>query len=124
MKQYSNDFRKKVIEYCKRCNNKSKTAETFSISRKTVISWMGLEKEGKLYEYKKPVGQSSKVNLKTLEEYIINNPQAYYREIGEEFNISTSQAQYLVVKLGFKIKKKTKIQRSKWRKTKRVYRKN
>ena len=124
MKQYSNDFRKKVIEYCKRCNNKSKTAETFSISRKTVISWMGLEKEGKLYEYKKPVGQSSKVNLKTLEEYIINNPQAYYRETGEEFNISTSQAQYLVVKLGFKIKKKTKIQRSKWRKTKRVYRKN
>lgn len=113
MKQYSNDFRKKVIEYCKRCNNNSKTAETFSISRKTVISWMKLEKEGKLYEYKKPVGQSSKVNLKTLEEYIINNPQAYYREIGKEFNISTSQAQYLVVKLGFKIKKKTKIQRSK-----------
>jgi len=113
MKQYSNDFRKKVVEYYDKCNNKSETAETFSISRKTVIDWIKLEKEGKLYEYKKPVGQSSKVDLIKLEEYIVNNPQVYYREIAEVFKISVSQAQYLAVKLGFKIKKKTKIQRSK-----------
>lgn len=109
MKQYSNDFRKKVVEYYEKCANKSKTAETFSISRKTVIDWVKLEKDGKLYEYKKPIGQKSKVDTEKLEEYIINNPQAYYREIGEKFRISTSEAQYLAVKLGFKIKKKTKI---------------
>jgi len=108
MKQYSNDFRKKVVEYYEKCDNKSKTAETFSISRKTVMDWVQLKKEGKLYEYKKPVGQKSKVDIDRLEDYIISNPQAYYREIGEEFNISTSEAQYLAVKLGFKIKKKDK----------------
>ncbi len=119
MKQYSNDFRKKVIEYYKKCNNKSKTAETFSISRKTVIDWVKLEKEGKLHEYKKPVGQKSKVDLEKLEEYIISNPQAYYREIGKAFKISTSLAQYLAVKLGFKIKKKDKNTKRQMKKNKK-----
>ncbi len=64
MKQYSNDFRKKVVEHYKKSNNKTNTAETFSISRTTVLNWVKLDQNGKLYEYIKPVGQSSKVDLK------------------------------------------------------------
>ena len=119
MKQYSNDFRKKVVEYYDKCNNQSETARIFSISRETLRQWLNQRIEGKLYEYVKPVGQSSKVDLIKLEKYIIDNPQAYYREIAKVFKISVAQAQYLVVKLGFKIKKKVKNTKKQMKKSKK-----
>ena len=111
MSRYSNDLRQRVVDFAKQNNSKTKTSNTFRISRPTIDLWLKLDKEGKLEEVKDfHHGKLSSVDLNEFQEYINQNPDKYYREIGEHFNIGKSQAQRLAVKLNITVKKTDYLQ--------------
>jgi transposase len=101
-----------VVDFTKqKGNSKTKTSNTFKISRPTIDLWLKLDKEGKLDEVKDfHRGKTSGVDLVEFQEYINQNPDKYYREIGENFNIGKSHAQRLAVKLNITVKKTNYLQ--------------
>ena len=107
MKRYSNNLRKKVMDYLKEIkNNISKTSKVFNIKRDTIYSWSKLEKEWKLFEIKsKNWWRKSKLDYEAIKKYVLSNPDRYNYEIAEVFNTSTSNIQRILVKLGFTVKK-------------------
>lgn len=107
MSRYSNDLRKKVINFYQAGNSKSTTARTFGISRPTLDSWISLKEEGKLCNIKEyHHGRISIVNLEDLKKHIDNHPDAYLRELEQVFPLQKSQlANLLRDKLGLTRKK-------------------
>lgn len=107
MSRYSNDLRKKVIDYFNLGNSKSKTSDIFNISRQTLDFWIKLDKEDKLFEIKKyQHGFKSSVDLDEFKRYVDENSDKYYHEIAKEFKIKKSQAHRIVkTKLNYTVKK-------------------
>lgn len=106
MARYSNDLRKKVIEYIKLGNTKENTIKTFNISRDTIFKWIKLDNQNKLFVIDKtPRGRKSRVDIIKLEECLEQNPDIYYTELAKVFNISKSQIHNIVIKLGYRNKK-------------------
>jgi putative transposase len=109
MTRYSNDLRKKVIEYIKLGNSKQNAIKIFNISRDTLFKWIKLDIENKLFEIdKSPRGRKSRVDIIELEKYLQQHPDVYYIELAKIFNISKSQIHNIVTKLGYRNKKNKK----------------
>lgn len=82
---YSEDFRKRTIEYRKEGHTLEKTSEVFKVSITTIRKWeKQLREEGNL-KTKTPKRPFKKIAPDKLKKYIEEHPDAYLREIAEEF---------------------------------------
>ena len=94
---YPTKYRERTIEYRKAGHTLEETHQTFKVSISTIRKWeKQLEKEGHLE--KKPLHRSyKKVNPEKLKAYVVEHPDAYQKEIAEEFSCSAT-AIYLAMK--------------------------
>ena len=105
-KAYSNDLRKRVIEYVKEGNTQVSAAEIFKISKSVVNAWWKRYRETGSCESKPKLGSKGKINQEELENYVESNPGLTLKEIGAAFQASGTAIFKRFKKAGFKYKKK------------------
>ena len=82
---YDIKFRRRAIEYWNDGHTKQETAETFKVSTYALQAWKNqLNKTGDLSP-KKRREVWKKIDPAKLKEYIKQNPDAYLKEMAEEF---------------------------------------
>jgi len=103
---YSEDLRKKVIEYLSRGHSQREARDVFGITLTTVNRWHQLYiKTGKV-EDKKPCRGFKKLDPVKLQEYVDKNPDAYLTEIGEAFGCTESSVRKAFKRLKITHKKR------------------
>jgi len=106
--QYPEIYRKRVIEYRQAGHTLKDTHEIFQISIRAIQNWKKrLAKTGEIKN--KPVKRSfKKLDPEKLKTYIENHPDAYLKEIAQEFGCSAPAVLKALRRMGFTRKKKTK----------------
>jgi transposase len=105
---YSEDLRKKVIKYLEAGHSQREAKEVFSISLSTVNKWhQKYERTGDI-KNKVPSRTFKKVDPQKLQAYVQEHPDAYLKEIAEEFNCSDMSIHRALKKLGITRKKRQK----------------
>ena len=85
---YDSKFRRRALEYWEDGHTQRETAKVFKISTFTLQGWKSqLKNTGKL-ESKKRVETWRKIEPSRLRAYVTEHPDAYLREIAEEFGCS------------------------------------
>ncbi|WP_425362819.1 IS630 transposase-related protein [Candidatus Tisiphia endosymbiont of Hybos culiciformis] len=103
---YSEDLRKKVINYVARGNSQRSAAKIFDIHKNTISRWnVRKRKEGTILA-KARLGFKSKVDKQKLADFVENNSNMRLQDIGKEFGIARSQTGRILKELGFSYKKK------------------
>lgn len=102
---YSLDLRKRVIKFVENGGTQEDAAFTFDISHKTVTNRVRKKREGDLAP-KSRIPKPRKINYDRLKEYIKENPDAYLREIAEEFRVSLQAIFYACKRLRITLKKR------------------
>ena len=113
---YSQDFRKKVIEYVNKGNSCHSTSIKFEISSNTVMNWYKRCKSEGNYLPRKVRGKKGRVSEQDVVTYVKNNPNFILLEMGKHFGMSAPGALYWLRKLGFSYKKSLYLLGSKRRK--------
>jgi transposase len=103
---YSEDLRKKVIEYLSNGHSQRSSSRAFSISLSTVNKWH--QKHKRTGELTDPPPRRSfrKIDPERLETYLQTHPDAYLKEISEEFGCSESGVRYALKLLNITRKKR------------------
>ena len=109
---YSEDYRKRVIEYRKEGHTYRQTCEVFKVALITIQECeKKLKEEGTLK--KKPVKRSfRKLDPQKLKEFLTKRPDAYLREIAAEFGCCETTVTYACRRLGITRKKRRRIIKS------------
>lgn len=110
---YSEDLRKKVVEYVLKGNSQQNASEVFNINRETVNKWVGKYKKTGEIKDKKRENMPKKVDPQKLLEYIEKYPDKYLREIAQEFNCSDTAIRKRLKSLGITRKKKKQSTKNK-----------
>jgi transposase len=83
---YDIKYRLRVIAYWGEGNSKRKTAEVFKVSTSTLQGWKSQLKETGKIEPKKRKPTWRKIEPGKLQRFVEENPDAYLREIADEFD--------------------------------------
>ena len=104
---YSNDLRKRVLEYKDANHTQKETCETFGISRSTLNDWLKLRRETGSAELKPRPKQrrSRKISANALRTFIAEHPDAYLHEIADEFGVTAAAICYACQRYGISRKK-------------------
>jgi putative transposase len=117
MRAYSVDLREKVIAYIESGGSRLLAAKIFSIGERTVRRWITLKKEtNSIIPRPHGGGNSPKIDLKSLKEYVDSNPDKTLAELGEKFLVSTTSIWYALRKIDYVYKKNSSLSRKKRRK--------
>ena len=106
---YSEDYRRRVIEYRNEGHTLKETGEVFDIAASTICRWnRQLKEEGTLRKraVKRPF---KKIDPEKLVAYIQANPDAYLREIAMEFLCCKSAVSKALKRLKITRKKRRNI---------------
>jgi len=104
---YSIDLRKRVLEYVRTGGSKEAAVTIFGVCLKTIWNWIKREKEGHLAPTVKEV-KPRKIDNGQLMQYLKDRPDAYLREIAEEFNVTIPAVYYACKRLRVTLKKRPK----------------
>lgn len=104
---YSHDLRKKALQYVEQGNSQKEAAIVFGVSSRTIWNWI-LRKTKGILQPKKYEVSPRKIDNEQLMQYIKKNPDAYLREIAEEFKVDPSAIFYACKRLKITFKKKQK----------------
>lgn len=85
---YDIKYRLRAIEYWNDGHSKKETAEVFKVSHFTLQKWKSQLKETGNLETKKRRETWRKIEPARLKEYLKQHPDAYLKEIAEEFGCS------------------------------------
>jgi len=111
--QYSEKFRKEVMEYIDRSCSQDYVAKLFNISSKTVWNWVKQRKElGHLKPKQTTERRHRKLPKEELIQYVKDHPDAYIREIAAHFKCGKTSVQNRLKKLGISRKKNSSVQRA------------
>lgn len=104
---YSNDLRKRVIEYVLSGGRKTDAAKRFDVHRQTVQKWIRNYKLNAKIPVAKKTGPKSsrKLSEKKLLQVISTQPDATLKELALEFSVHYSTIFYALKKLGISRKK-------------------
>lgn len=102
---YSKDLRKKAIQYIESGASQKDAARVFGVTQRTIWNWVKRNAAGNL-DPKKYETSSRKVSNEHLIQYIKSHPDAYLREIAEEFSVDPSTIFYACKRLKITLKKK------------------
>ena len=105
-KTYSEDLRKRVIEYLDQNNDYKATSVTFKVSVSAIGRWYRKYKKDGHYEAKKRGGSQRRIDLERLADYVKSNPDMMLKEAAEEFKVSIFTISYWLRELGYSYKKK------------------
>jgi transposase len=106
---YSEDYRRRVIEYRNEGHTLEETGEVFDIAASTICRWnRQLKEEGTL---RKRAGKRpfKKIDPEKLVAYIQANPDAYLREIAVEFHCCKAAVSKALKRLKITRKKRRNI---------------
>lgn len=106
-KSYSNDLRKRIIEYLEYGRNYEEASKLFKVSISAIGRWYRRYKEEGNYQAKNRGGSKKKIDLNGLEEYVKANENMTLKAAAKEFNVSSFTISYWLRKLGYSYKKKT-----------------
>ena len=110
---YSEDYRKRVIEYRKEGHTLMETHKIFKVAIITIRKWeIKLREEGTL-EKKRVIRPCRKLEANKLSAYIADHPDAYLREIAAEFHCCATAVSYALRRLKITRKKRQRITGSK-----------
>ena len=110
---YSEDYRKRVIEYRKEGHTLMNTHEVFKVAIITIRKWeIKLKEEGTLGK-KKVVRPCRKLAPDKLRAYIADHPDAYLREIAAEFHCCETAVSYALRRLKITRKKRRRTMENK-----------
>jgi transposase len=103
---YSKDLRDRVIQFISSGNTQTSASLLFSLNLSTVNRWyLRYQREGNCLPRRR-LGARSKINKKSLADYVSANPDAKLKDLSKEFGISIWGIYYWLKKLGFSYKKK------------------
>ena len=103
---YSEDYRKRVIEYKQEGHTQAEVYEAFKVYPRTVREWEARKAAGTLKaEYPKN-HKPRKLPLDELARYIDEHPDDFLEEIGEHFNCSGEAVRKALRKLKITRKKR------------------
>ena len=103
---YSNDLRKKVINYLSKGKTQKEVSEVFEVHRNTVSRWNKRYCEEGSYAARKRLGYKGKLVYNNIELFVKNNADTKLSSIAVQFGISKGYAGLILKKLGFSYKKK------------------
>jgi len=103
---YSEDLRKKVIEYLANGHTQREAMKTFGISFSTINKWNRKYKQTGELKDKKPCRKFRKLEPEKLKSYVIEHPDAYLKEIGQAFGCSDTAVLKAFKRLGITRKKR------------------
>lgn len=104
---YSQDFRRKVIEYVKKGNSCHRASRKFEIASNTVRNWYKRYKLEGNFLSRKVGGKKGRVSKEEVESYVKKNPNFILSDMGKHFDMSAPGALYWLKKLGYSYKKKS-----------------
>jgi len=103
---YSVDFRKKVVEYLAKGHSQREASTVFGLHQETVNKWHQQYKSTGRLE-KKPYHRNfRKLDPEKLKAYVSEHPDAYLKEIGEDFGCSDVAVLKAFRRLGITRKKR------------------
>lgn len=105
-KTYSEDLRKRVIEYLDQNNDYKATSALFKVSVSAIGRWYRKYKKDGHYAAKKRGGSQRRIDLERLEDYVKSNPDMMLKDAAEEFKVSIFTISHWLKKLGYSYKKK------------------
>ena len=103
---YSNDLRKKVINYLNQGKSKKEASKVFGVHRNTISRWSARYHAEGSCAARARLGRKSKLSYREIELFVKNNPDANSSNIGSKFLISAWHACRVLKKIGFSYKKK------------------
>ena len=103
---YSEDLRKKVINYLCQGKSQKEASEIFGIHRNTISRWSTRYRKEGSYTARPRLGRKSKLSYREIELFVQNNPDTKLSNIGNKFAISAWHACRVLKKIGFSYKKK------------------
>lgn len=106
-KSYSNDLRKKVVEYLDRGNSYNKASIIFKISVSALGRWYRKYRQEGNYIAKKRGGSKRKIDIDELEKYVKGNENMTLKKAAKKFEVSIFTISYWLKRLGYSYKKKT-----------------
>ena len=107
MNAYSEDFRKKVVEYKEAGDSKAETERMFSVCRESINCWLKLKEEGKSLKPVATPRSPHKLNREELKKYIEEHPEAMQKEMAEHFGCVPTTVSNALKAMGYTRKKKT-----------------
>ena len=116
---YSLDLRKKAIEYVESGGSQRSAANIFGVSSRTIWNWIQRKKRGEL-EAKKYETSPRKIDDEQLKQFIKKYPDAYLREIAEQFDVDPSAIFYAFKRLNITLKKRQATTKKGMRKRERI----
>lgn len=102
---YSLDLRKKALKYIENGGTWHSASQIFGVAVRTLAHWLKRQKQNNLSPKARPTG-SYKINETRLKDYIRKNPDAYLREIAEEFGTSIPAIFYACKRSKINLKKR------------------
>lgn len=115
---YSLDLRKKALKYLDRIGDRKKVAEAFGITLRTLAGWIRRKRENCLAPKPRRCAPSL-IDSQKLQSFVREHPDAYLREIAEEFGTTLQAVFYACQRLKISLKKRHPITRRGMRKKER-----
>ena len=109
---YPTIFRERTIEYRKSGHPLKETSEAFKVSISAIEEWERKLKESGNLENKALNRPHKKISPEKLKAYVEEHPDAYQREMAEEFNCSVTAIQKALKRLGITRKKRQRTTRN------------
>jgi transposase len=112
---YSLDLRNKVLKYIENGKTWSSASQTFGVAMRTVAHWVKRKKQNTLSPEARPTG-SYKIDENHLKDFIAKKPDAYLREIAEEFKTTIPAVFYACNRSKITLKKRHRTTRKETKK--------
>lgn len=103
---YSEDYRKITIKYRQEGHTLEETKEIFKVSIATIRAWEKQFKEKGDFKPKVPNRPFKKIDPEKLKEYVQQHPDAYLKEMAEQFHCSSEAVRKALKRLKITRKKK------------------
>ena len=107
---YDIKYRQRAIEYWQEGHSKKETAEVFKVSPTTLHTWKSQLKETGTLSPKKRTETWRKIDPEKLKQYNDEHPDAYLKEIAEEFGCSDTAVRKAFKRLKITRKKNHTLQ--------------
>jgi len=110
---YSVDYRKRAVEYYHEGNTQAEVRAVFKISPATLRDWEARYEAGELKpNYPKTRKKRKLPSSDELIAIVEQNPDAFLREIGDDFGCSHQAVSKALAKLGITLKKRQSATKS------------
>jgi transposase len=121
---YSNDLRKKALDYIEKGGSKEEASQIFGITVRTLFNWIKRKKAGCLAPSKRKERTPHKIDTDKLKAYLEEHPDAYLREIAQFIGAPVTTVFYACKRLKFNLKKRHNSIVNETRRKEKTFRRN